>query len=59
MKKIGIVMGSKSDLPTVEKAVGVLKEYGVPLKCASYPPIAVRLKQKSLLAGHARADFQF
>ena len=32
MKKIGIVMGSKSDLPTVEKAVGVLKEYGVPLE---------------------------
>ena len=32
MKKIGIVMGSKSDLPTVEKAVGVLKEYGVPFE---------------------------
>ena len=32
MKKIGIVMGSKSDLPTVEKGVGVLKEYGVPFE---------------------------
>ena len=30
MNKVGIVMGSRSDLPTVEKAVGVLKEYGIP-----------------------------
>lgn len=29
MKKVGIVMGSDSDLPIVEKAVNVLKEYGV------------------------------
>ena len=30
MKKVGIVMGSDSDLPVLEKAVAVLKEYGVP-----------------------------
>ena len=30
MKKIGIVMGSDSDLPIVEKAIDTLKEYGVP-----------------------------
>lgn len=30
MKKIGIIMGSDSDLPVVSKAVAVLKEYGVP-----------------------------
>ena len=30
MKKIGILMGSASDLPVVEKAIKVLKEYGVP-----------------------------
>lgn len=30
MKKVGVVMGSKSDLPVVEKAIGVLKEYGIP-----------------------------
>ena len=29
MSKIGIVMGSTSDLPVVEKAVAVLREYGV------------------------------
>ncbi|MBP3626465.1 MAG: 5-(carboxyamino)imidazole ribonucleotide mutase [Clostridia bacterium] len=28
MKKIGIVMGSDSDLPIVQKAIDVLKEYG-------------------------------
>ena len=30
MKKVGILMGSASDLPVVEKAVGKLGEYGVP-----------------------------
>ena len=30
MKKVGIVMGSDSDLPIVEKAIAVLEEYGVP-----------------------------
>ena len=30
MKKIGIVMGSKSDLPVVQKAVDVLNELGIP-----------------------------
>ena len=29
MKKIGIVMGSDSDLPIVEKAIAIVKEYGV------------------------------
>ena len=29
MNKVAVVMGSKSDLPTVEKAIGVLREYGV------------------------------
>ena len=30
MKKIGIIMGSDSDLPVVEKAIDTLKEFGVP-----------------------------
>ena len=29
-KKVAIIMGSDSDLPVVEKAAGVLKDYGVP-----------------------------
>jgi 5-(carboxyamino)imidazole ribonucleotide mutase len=32
MKKVAIVMGSDSDLPVVEKAVEVLKEFEVPFK---------------------------
>ena len=30
MKKIGIIMGSDSDLPVVSKAVDTLKQFGVP-----------------------------
>ncbi|MBR4743159.1 MAG: 5-(carboxyamino)imidazole ribonucleotide mutase [Oscillospiraceae bacterium] len=36
MKKVGIVMGSDSDLPVVEKAFGVLKEFGVPFEAHVY-----------------------
>lgn len=32
MKKIGIIMGSDSDLPVVEKAVKVLEEFDVPFE---------------------------
>lgn len=36
MKKIGIVMGSDSDLPVVQKGIDVLKEYGVPYEVHIY-----------------------
>lgn len=36
MKKIGIIMGSDSDLPVVEKAINTLKEYGVPYEVHVY-----------------------
>ena len=36
MKKIGILMGSDSDLPIVEKAINTLKEYGVPYEVHVY-----------------------
>ncbi len=36
MKKVGIVMGSDSDLPVVEKAIEKLKEYGVPTEVHVY-----------------------
>ena len=32
MKKIGIVMGSDSDLPVVQKAIDTLMDYGVPFE---------------------------
>ena len=31
MKKVGIIMGSDSDLPVVEKAVQTLRAYGLPV----------------------------
>ena len=36
MKKIGIVMGSDSDLPIVQKAIDTLKEYNVPFEVHVY-----------------------
>ena len=36
MKKIGIVLGSDSDLPVAEKAVNTLKELGVPCEVHVY-----------------------
>ncbi|MBE6556518.1 MAG: 5-(carboxyamino)imidazole ribonucleotide mutase [Ruminococcaceae bacterium] len=36
MKKIGIIMGSDSDLPVVEKAINVCREYGVPFEVHVY-----------------------
>ena len=36
MKKVGIIMGSASDLPVVKKAFGVLDEVGVPYEVHVY-----------------------
>lgn len=36
MKKIGIIMGSDSDLPVVQKAVNVLREFEVPFEIHVY-----------------------
>jgi len=36
MKKVGIVMGSTSDLPVVRKAAEVLREFGVPYEAHVY-----------------------
>ena len=36
MKKIGIVMGSKSDLPVVQKAIDVLEELEIPYEAHIY-----------------------
>ncbi len=36
MKKVGIIMGSDSDLPVVSKAIDTLKEYGVPFEVHIY-----------------------
>ena len=36
MKKIGIIMGSDSDLPVVEKAINVLKDFDIPFEVHIY-----------------------
>ncbi len=36
MKKVGIIMGSDSDLPIIEKAVAVLKELNIPYEVHIY-----------------------
>ncbi len=36
MKKVGIVMGSDSDLPVLEKAIKTLKEFSVPFEVHVY-----------------------
>ena len=36
MKKVGIVMGSDSDLPIVEKAIDVLKSFSIPFEVHVY-----------------------
>ena len=46
MKKVGIVMGSDSDLPVVRKAVDTLKSFGIPFEIHVYSahrtPVQVR-----------------
>jgi len=55
MKKVGIIMGSDSDLPVVEKAIDTLKEFGVPYEVhvfsAHRPPV-----QASEFSKNARAN---
>ena len=36
MRKVGVVMGSKSDLPVVQKAIDVLKELEIPFEAHIY-----------------------
>ena len=36
MKKVACIMGSDSDLPIVQKAINVLKEFGVPYEAHIY-----------------------
>lgn len=36
MKKVGIIMGSDSDLPILRKAMGTLESLGIPYECHIY-----------------------
>lgn len=55
MKKIGIVMGSDSDLPVVSKAIDTLKEFGVPFEVHIYSAHRTPKEAAEFAAG-ARAN---
>ncbi len=55
MKKVGIVMGSDSDLPVLEKAIATLKEYGVPFEVHVYSAHRTPEKAKAF-AENARKE---
>ena len=57
MKKVGIVMGSRSDLPTVEKGIAVLQEYGVPFEVRVLSAHRCPDEAREFAASAREADF--
>ena len=57
MKKVGIVMGSDSDLPIVQKAIDVLKEFKVPYEVNVYS--AHRTPDEALAYAKSAKDNNF
>ena len=55
MKKIGIVMGSDSDLPIVKKTIDTLTEFGVPFEVHVYSAHRTPVEAKEFSA-NARAN---
>ena len=55
MKKIGIIMGSDSDLPVVQKAIDMLKEFEVPFEVHVYSAHRTPAEAKDFSA-NARAN---
>ena len=55
MKKVGIIMGSDSDLPVVEKAIAALEKYGVEYEVHVYSAHRTPVEAKSF-AANARAN---
>ena len=55
MKKIGIVMGSDSDLPIVKKAIDTLTEFGVPFEVHVYSAHRTPVEAKEF-SSNARAN---
>ena len=55
MKKVGIIMGSDSDLPVVQKGIEKLKEYGVPYEVHVYSAHRTPVESKEFSA-NARAN---
>ena len=57
MKKVGIIMGSDSDLPIIEKAVNVLKEFGVPFEVRVLSAHRTPVEAKEFAASLRKNDF--
>ena len=57
MKKIGIVMGSDSDLPTVRKAIDTLTEFGVPFEVHVYSAHRTPVEAKEFSASARENGF--
>ena len=55
MKKIGIVMGSDSDLPVIEKAVSILREMNIPFEVHIYSAHRTPVEARDF-ALHAREN---
>jgi len=55
MKKVGIVMGSDSDLPVVQKAIDTLRQFDVPVEVHVYSAHRTPLEAKEF-AQNARAN---
>ena len=55
MKKVGIIMGSDSDLPVVQKAIDTLKDYGVPFEVHVYSAHRTPVEAKEF-SSNARAN---
>ena len=55
MKKIGIVMGSDSDLPVIEKSVSILREMNIPFEVHVYSAHRTPVEARDF-ALHAREN---
>ena len=57
MKKIGIIMGSDSDLPIVQKAIDTLKEFSVPFEVHVYSAHRTPVEAKDFATGARENGF--
>ncbi len=57
MKKIGLIMGSDSDLPVVEKAIDTLKQYSVPFEVHVYSAHRTPLEAKEFSSNARKNGF--
>ncbi len=57
MKKVGIIMGSDSDLPVVEKAMDKLRTFGVPFEVHVYSAHRTPEEARAFSAGAREAGF--